>query len=125
SKKEPVNRIFCRLPVVVLCLTFLNLSALGAYARCCVWRITNAKAPVYLVGSIHALNANEYPLPGPYEQALRDSKRLLFEYNPNLDNEFSRKFEAAGKYPPGQDIRSKVSPNPLAWLRENTTAIHV
>ena len=101
------------------------MSASGASARCCVWRITNTKASFYLVGSIHALNANEYPLPAPYEQALRDSQRLLFEYNPNLDDEFSRKFEAAGKYPPGQDIRSKVSPKTLAWLRENTTAIHV
>ncbi|MGB9476202.1 MAG: TraB/GumN family protein [Candidatus Udaeobacter sp.] len=87
--------------------------------KCCVWRVTNAKAPFYLVGSIHALSKNDYPLPGPYEIALRDSKRFLFEFDPNRHVEFERKFEAAGKYPPGQDIRSKIHPDLLAWLREN------
>jgi len=117
-----VKRRLSRFLFPALALTLVSASA---SARCCVWRITNAKVPFYLVGSIHALNGNEYPLPAPYEQALRDSQRLLFEYNPNLDNEFSRKFETAAKYPPGQDIRTKVSPQTLAWLRDNTTAIHV
>src|SRR5438270_1469810 len=105
---------------VLLSLTLLFVipaQAAQAHRKCCVWRITNAKTPFYLVGSIHALNAKEYPLPAPYEQALRDSHRLLFEYNPNLDDEFSRKFEAAGRYPPGQDIRNNVNPKTLAWLR--------
>lgn len=81
--------------------------------------MTNAKAPFYLVGSIHALSKNDYPLPGPYEIALKDSKRFLFEFDPNRHVEFEKKFEAAGKYPPGQDIRSKIQPDLLAWLRKN------
>jgi uncharacterized protein len=91
--------------------------------KCCVWRVTNAKAPFYLVGSIHALSKKDYPLPGPYEIALRDSKRFLFEFDPNRHVEFERKFEAAGKYPPGQDIRSKVQPDLLAWLRQNILTV--
>ena len=93
--------------------------------KCCVWRVTNAKAPFYLVGSVHALNAKDYPLPAAYEMALKDSKRLLFEFNPNLQTEFNKKFAAAGKYPPGQDIRSKIHPKTLDWLRRNTKAVDV
>lgn len=93
--------------------------------KCCVWRVTNAKAPFYLVGSIHALSSHDYPLPAPYEIALKDSKRLLFEFNPNLQAEFDKKFAAAGKYPPGQDIRSKIHPKTLDWLRRNTKAVDV
>src|SRR5919197_440727 len=87
------------------------------FPKCCVWRVTNAKAPFYLVGSIHALSKKDYPLPKPYEIALRDSNRFVFEFDPTRHVEFQKKFEAAGKYPLGQDIRSTISPELLAWLR--------
>src|SRR5512132_2152691 len=93
------------------------------FPKCCVWRVTNAKAPFYLVGSIHALSNKDYPLPAPYEIALRDSRRFLFEFDPNRHVEFEKKFEAAGKYPPGQDIRSKIDPGLLGWLRQNVTPV--
>jgi uncharacterized protein len=101
--------------------TLFTISAGGAqgFPKCCVWRVTNAKTPFYLIGSIHALSKSDYPLPAPYEIALKDSKRFLFEFDPNRHIEFERKFETAGKYPPGQDIRSKIQPDLLAWLRQN------
>jgi hypothetical protein len=99
--------------------------ATEALPKCCVWRVTNAKAPFYLVGSVHALDRNDYPLPSPYELALKDAKRLLFEFNPSRAAEFDKKFAAAGKYPPGQDIRSKIDPKLLAWLRENVSLVSV
>jgi uncharacterized protein YbaP (TraB family) len=95
--------------------------AAGALPKCCVWRVTNAEAPFYLVGSVHALSRKDYPLPVPYEIALKDARRLLFEFNPTQHAKFEKKFEAAAKYPPGQDIRSKIHPDLLAWLRENIT----
>src|ERR1700740_265312 len=89
------------------------------FQKWCRWRVTNAKAPFYLVGSIHALSKKDYPLPEPYDIALKDSTRFLFEFDPTHHVEFQKKFEAAAKYPPGQDIRSKISPELLAWLRKN------
>jgi uncharacterized protein YbaP (TraB family) len=111
--------------LLAFALAFVFASAsISNAATCSVWRVTNAKAPFYLVGSVHALSPKDYPLPAPYETALRDSKRLLFEFNPNQGDEFDRKFEAAGKYPPGQDIRRHIDPRALAWLRQNTEAIN-
>jgi hypothetical protein len=81
--------------------------------------VTNARAPFYLVGSIHALSKKDYPLPTPYEIALKQSNRLIFEFDPTRHAEFERKFEAVAKYPPGQDLRSKINPELLAWLRKN------
>src|SRR5947208_6811374 len=112
---------------VWIALSLLGIAPLSAIAvspaqkfpKACVWRVTNAKASFYLVGSIHALSKSDYPLPSPYEIALRDSKRFVFEFDPNHAAEFERKFEAAAKYPPGQDIRSKINPDLLAWLRKN------
>ena len=121
------RRIACSwITSFLLGLTLLfAVSAHGAqrFPKCCVWRVTNAKAPFYLVGSIHALGKNDYPLPAPYEIALRNSKRFLFEFDPTKHLEFEKKFEAAGKYPPGQNISSKIDPELLAWLRENVTTV--
>jgi len=108
--------------LVVLILTAVVADAAPQnkkFPKCCVWRVTNAKAPFYLVGSIHALSKKDYPLPKPYEIALKDSTRFVFEFDPTRHAEFEKKFEAAAKYPPGQDIRSKIHPELLAWLRQN------
>src|SRR5215510_3646876 len=108
--------------LVALILTPLATNAAPSskkFPKCCVWRVTNAKAPFYLVGSIHALSKKDYPLPKPYEIALKDSTRFVFEFDPTRHAEFQKKFEAAAKYPPGQDIRSKISPELLTWLRKN------
>ena len=108
--------------LVLLGLTPLSAIAVSPaqkFPKCCVWRVTNAEAPFYLVGSIHALSKKDYPLPSPYEVALKNSTRFVFEFDPTRGAEFERKFEAAAKYPPGQDIRSKIDPALLAWLRQN------
>ena len=112
--------------LVVLALTPLAAEAAPQnkkFPKCCVWRVTNAKAPFYLVGSIHALSKKDYPLPKPYEIALNQSNRLVFEFDPTRQAEFQKKFEAAAKYPPGKDIRSKISPELLAWLRKNMCTV--
>jgi len=112
---------------VWIALSLLGIAPLSAIAvspahkfpKSCVWRVTNAAAPFYLVGSIHALGKKDYPFPKPYEIALKDSNRFVFEFDPTRHTEFEKKFEAAARYPRGQDIRSKVSPELLAWLRKN------
>src|SRR5215470_8622942 len=112
-------------PIALLVAVILTPLAMDAapqskkFPKCCVWRVANAKAPFYLVGSIHALSKKDYPLPKPYDIALKSSTRFLFEFDPTRHEEFQRKFEAAAKYPPGQDMRSKISPELLAWLRQN------
>ena len=120
----PSRRTPCGFIALLAVLTLTPLVTDAAthgkrFPKCCVWRVANAEAPFYLVGSIHALSKKDYPLPTPYEIALEDSNRFLFEFDPTRHAEFEKKFEAAAKYPRGQDIRSKVSPELLAWLRKN------
>ena len=120
----PGRRFPCGLIALLLALTLVPLATDAAprakkFPKCCVWRVTNAKAPFYLVGSIHALSKKDYPLPKPYDIALTDTSRFIFEFDPTQHAEFQTKFEAAAKYPAGQDIRSKISPELLAWLRKN------
>ncbi len=93
------------------------------FPKCCVWRVVNSEAPFYFVGSIHALSTKDYPLPGAYDLALKDSTRFVFEFDPTRADEFEKKFEAAAKYPRGQDIRSKIDPELFAWLRQNILTV--
>jgi len=119
----------CGVRIALALLGIAPLSAIAVspahkFPKSCVWRVTNAKAPFYLVGSIHALSKSDYPLPSPYEIALRNSTRFVFEFDPNRHVEFERKFEAAAKYPAGQDIRSKIDPELLAWLLQNVLTVN-
>src|SRR5436190_5447219 len=70
--------------VVVLTLIPLVTDA-GTHAKklpkCCVWRVTNATAPFYLVGSIHALGKKDYPLPKPDRKSTRlNSSHTVISY---------------------------------------------
>jgi hypothetical protein len=44
-----------------------------------LWKIEDAKKPVYLLGSIHVLRRQNYPLERPIEDAFDDAKVVAFE----------------------------------------------
>ena len=111
------QHVGCCLTIIAGCV-FACTTTTNA-ATCCVWRVTNAPAPCYLVGTIHALSGNDYRLPAGYYQALRDSKRFVFETNPNLDSDFEKKFAKASAYPKGDDIRRHVHPKTWQILEVN------
>ena len=81
-----------------------------------IWRVVNAPAPFYLVGSVHSLSGNDYPLARPIMAAFHEAKQVVFEYNPNFDEEFTKKFEQASKLPKGETIYSKLHPETLKFL---------
>jgi uncharacterized protein YbaP (TraB family) len=86
----------------------------------CLWRVTDAKAPVYLLGSVHALRASDYPLPAVIENAIQQSQQFFFECDPNQDALQARKWEAAVQYPPGVQIKGKIKPQTYKFLMKIT-----
>jgi uncharacterized protein len=86
---------------------------------CFVWRVTNTKAPCYLVGTMHALSARDWPLPKGYYQALQDSKRLVFEMKPDPQSQFPAKFVRAATYPKGDSVQRHVHPKTWEIIRVN------
>jgi uncharacterized protein YbaP (TraB family) len=117
----PNNRFLLRVPIY-FCFLILGL-ALGptktSAATACVWRVVDAKAPFYLVGTIHSLSGNDYPLPKPYNQALHDSKRLLFELSPDPRSNFGHYFVRAAIYPKGDTIAHHVRPATYQYLAKD------
>lgn len=84
-----------------------------------VWRVNGLPAPFYLIGSLHSLPPEDYPLPEPYRRALGQARRFVFEYSPQQRETLMRKFREAARYPSGLDIENDVRPNTVALLRKN------
>jgi uncharacterized protein len=78
-------------------------------ARSILYRVEGASgATVYMLGSIHLLSADAYPLPQPVQRAYADAERVYFETS--LDSLMSRQQEMAmrGMYPAGKSLRGEI-----------------
>lgn len=68
-----------RLLCLVVKLIFISFSPAILCAQSCLWRATGGQNTVYLLGSIHVLKEDHYPLKKQIEVAYRDSQLLAFE----------------------------------------------
>lgn len=51
----------------------------GPVTRHTLWKVEGARNPVYLLGSIHVLRHQNYPLEGPIEDAFEQARVVAFE----------------------------------------------
>lgn len=78
-------------------------------ARSILYRVEGASgATVYMLGSIHLLSADAYPLPQPVQRAYADAERVYFETS--MDSLMARQQEMAmrGMYPAGKSLRGEI-----------------
>ena len=59
--------------IAILC------SAAAAHAKTFAWKVAGKGGTVYLVGSVHLLSNDYYPLQAPLDAAYKDSDLLLEE----------------------------------------------
>ena len=83
-----------------------------------LWKITNHNNVVYLLGSIHAMKEDMYPLPGPIMEAFQAAEVTVFEVNlTQIDRariaEIMRK---RGSYEPPASIYDDLSPETIELL---------
>lgn len=71
--------------VAALTLGFAGTSAFAADSHPLpLWRVSGTQGhTLYLVGSMHMLKQDDYPLPGAFERAFKRSERLIEELNLN------------------------------------------
>ena len=86
----------------------------------CLWRITNARAPFYLLGSVHSLQRTDYERVPLIEETIKRSQQIVFEVDPKEDQTFAKKFAEAARLPRGQQILGKISPKTYNYLRKIT-----
>ncbi|PYK31489.1 MAG: hypothetical protein DME57_03505 [Verrucomicrobia bacterium] len=84
-----------------------------------IWRIKNAPAPFYIVGSMHALRQSDYFALHDFDRAINESHFFIFERDPTANDPavLWRKLLPHASYSRGLTIQQKVSPTTFALLR--------
>lgn len=90
----------------------VDSAATASPAHHFLWRISKAHETLYLVGSIHALNPDDYPLPVEMETGFRNSAALVEELDLTSVNPYAMQQDAIrlGLYPPNQSLRTELPP---------------
>ena len=106
---------------------FLLSSLIGAAAEkattdgpSSVWVAEKDGHKMYLAGTIHLLRAKDYPLPEVYEEAYKDSERLVFELPPGSEGsgEVVIRMRQLGSYPEDQSLDASVTADTLKRVKE-------
>jgi hypothetical protein len=114
-----------RLSVVLAAVTTALASVLCVHAvaqtHAFAWKATKGQGVVYLVGSVHMLTSDFYPLPSSLDAGFKDSDLLVEEANlaemlsPNM--QFS--MLSRGMLPAGQTLDKVLSPSTLALFNKH------
>ena len=96
-----------------------------AATRSFLWKATKGQGAVYLVGSVHMLTADFYPLAPALEEAFKDSDLLVEEAD--LGEMLSPRTQFSllqrGMLPAGQTLDKVVSPATLALVNAHAGAL--
>jgi uncharacterized protein YbaP (TraB family) len=120
---RPPSRIVASIAAtgIIFALTSgLTAAEVAANDKHCLWRVTNARSPFYLLGSVHALQRTDYEKAPAVEEAVKQCQMILFEVDPKEDQTFAKKLGEAARLPRGQQIRGKISPKTYNYLRKIT-----
>lgn len=83
-----------------------------------LWRVEGKSNVVYLLGSIHLLKPENYPLAAPIEEAFTNAQIAAFETDVGqlTDTETQMKILKAGQLPEGQTLAEQLSPATYAQV---------
>ncbi|QOY61947.1 TraB/GumN family protein [Lysobacter sp. H21R4] len=77
-----------------------------------LWKVSDRNNAVYLLGSIHLLKEDDYPLSADVDAAFDDAAQVVFEVSPEElgSPEASLRFRQAAKLPDGRTLSDLISP---------------
>ena len=115
------RRIPGRLLAVAFCLVWAPLLQ---GQKLCFWKVAGESNTVYLLGSIHFLKEDFYPLPKPIESAFEQAQTVVFETDLGQmeDPQTQMKMLMMGACPPGKTLRDFVSEETYGLLKEHLGA---
>jgi uncharacterized protein YbaP (TraB family) len=120
--KMLLGRRTLRLSVLVSCLVAMLAVADAASARTFAWKVTGKGGAIYLVGSVHVLTPDFYPLDPALEAAYKDSDLLVEEVDMAelLDPASQMAALSRGMLTGDQTLDKLLSPATLALVKKAT-----
>ena len=102
---------------LMLLLAATNACAAAEPPRPLLWKVSDSDNHVYLLGSFHALKAEDYPLATSVDAAFADAEIVAFEISPEEMNsaELPKKLLAAAALPEGRTLQQSMSGQ--SWQR--------
>jgi uncharacterized protein YbaP (TraB family) len=119
----------------VLCLFVITVVSAGLHAqqskptnspKHCLWLVkTPQNKAVYLLGSLHVLKSDAYPLPKTINEAYRRSQKIIFETDlaTMTDPAVQGKMMTMGLYPEGQTLFQNISNEMQLALKKKMTSL--
>jgi hypothetical protein len=100
---------------------------LAAPQRACLWAVAGPSGRVYLLGSIHFLRKDDYPLPAAIEAAYTASRAVAFETDIERlqDPAVQSRMLELGTYPPGQSLFAALGADTRGRLERKLAAAGV
>lgn len=85
-----------------------------------LWKAQSKKNTVYLLGSVHFLKKENYPLPPRIEMTFSDARKLVLEIN--LDNQDRQSVQQMivlkGMYPHNTTLQENISKKTYEWVEK-------
>ncbi|MDR4494445.1 MAG: TraB/GumN family protein [Nitrospirales bacterium] len=107
--------------LVVLLPASASSQVIGnGYNNSLIYKIHGEKNTVYLLGSIHVLAEEYYPLTRAFSYAYYNSQKVVFEIDPEIlfSTSIPKKFEKMLKLPKGQSLKTVLSPKTYGLLKK-------
>jgi len=90
-----------------------------------LWRVTGPRGTVYLLGSVHLLSPDAYPLPAAVDSAFAHADRVVFEANIDSLQMRGAELVARGTLPAGQTLEGALPAATYATLDSLAPAYHL
>ncbi len=89
-----------------------------------LWAVKGNNTTIYLLGSIHLLKSDSYPLDRRIEDAYRDCKKIVFETDIDAlkDPSIQVTMQNLALYPEGQTLKQNLSPQTYSLLEKKVVA---
>ncbi len=114
--------VFIFFLIVLSCATHVKGQATdqGSGQKSFLWSIETTKNTVYLLGSIHLMKPDAYPLSSEIEKAYLDSKLIVFEADISPKQQFAalQKVGTKGFYMKGQNLSQNISAKTYVLLKQ-------
>jgi uncharacterized protein YbaP (TraB family) len=120
------NRSIHACSLILLCFSWLTSPAnaqsqpASKSSHHSLWKIQGAKSTVYLLGSVHLLKQEDYPLPAVMEAAFTNSQIAVFEADVGQmsEPETQAKMMSKAQLPDGETLRQHLTPETYAAFSE-------
>ena len=97
------------------------------YNNSLIYKIESGNNTVYLLGSIHVLAEEYYPLTRAFSYAYYDSQKVIFEVDPEIlfSPGIQYKFEKAYSLPEGKTLKDLLSSDTVTLLTKKLTRMGI